>query len=626
LIDRNVQEINNWIAITREFDQTRTWISGDGETQAETDLPTVIGHYGGNSAMDEWSQKGKPWGIGETGMGYYGTPSQVSKVNGDRAFESQLGRMEGLAGEAFDNISRQRNLSASYTCVFNLAWYGHKPLALGLSDITRAPELKDGIFFNDFVEGKSGYQPERLGPYTSTFNPGYDPTLPLYEPWPMFDAVKAAYADNYKDIENQWGKKLDNTVKVDKQELKQSIVWLAGKENSSNKDRFENMAVKFDPLSTNQKQLIFVDGSNPPSLNSKLVSNLKEATQKGSTLLFWGATENSKELLETLTYAKVEFYNRKASSYVIKGAHPILRGESNRNYYFSELTKKEVSDVTIGGEWVEQSQLLLEACNTDWHRWNYNGEDIKTASVYRSEREAKPAGNVIVRQAIGEGELIVSTLDLFKLGNQATSMIRNIITSLGGEFKGQVKDVPDALNADFVLENALFLGAILNPSADLDKVFSNDPISEEEFTKVKLGVKTAGLYWNILSADGDGIFQLHKLKLNSKRDCIGYLSFWMYSPRSLTDLLIEPNMPRLDMHFGVDDALAFSVNGKVVKEYQRVGAYAEDEFTYEGIPLEKGWNHVLIKVGQGGGEWSAKVRFSCTKPEFFKQIKTVVDR
>jgi len=58
-------------------------------------LPTIIGHYGDEGSMKNWSSQGKPWGVGETGMGYYGTPKQISAVNGNRTYESQLGRMEG---------------------------------------------------------------------------------------------------------------------------------------------------------------------------------------------------------------------------------------------------------------------------------------------------------------------------------------------------------------------------------------------------------------------------------------------------------------------------------------------------------------------------------------------------
>jgi hypothetical protein len=268
----------------------------------------------------------------------------------------------------------------------------------------------------------------------------------------------------------------------------------------------------------------------------------------------------------------------------------------------------------------------LEACNTDWLKWNYQGEDVKTAKVYRSEREAKSAGNVILRESVGKGELIVSTLDLFVLGNQSKGMIQNMIANLGGSFEGEVKALPDALNENMILVNALFLGSFKNESGDINQVFKHDPISESEFTKVKMGTKTNGLYWELASANEVGVFDIEKMNIKDKKNSVAYLSFWIYSPRSLTDLLIEPNMPRLDMHFGMDDALAFSINGKLIKEYLRTGPLVEDSFNFDGLPLEKGWNHMLIKVGQGAGRWAAKIRFSCNQEDFLKGLKTTVDR
>lgn len=78
----------------------------------------------------------------------------------------------------------------SDSSVFIPARYALSPLAFGMNDTTRAPDLSDGIFFPDFKEGVPGIQPERLGPYTSTLNPGYDKRLPLYKPAPLFDAMK----------------------------------------------------------------------------------------------------------------------------------------------------------------------------------------------------------------------------------------------------------------------------------------------------------------------------------------------------------------------------------------------------------------------------------------------------
>ncbi|MDX2431081.1 MAG: glycoside hydrolase family 2 TIM barrel-domain containing protein [Bacteroides sp.] len=625
LINRNIEEINQWVAIARENDPTRTWISGDGETMAETNLPTVIGHYGGDVELERWSSQGKPWGIGETGMAYYGTPAQVAKINGDRAYESQQGRMEGLAGEAFDLISQQRVHNASYSSIFNLAWYGLKPLALGLNDISRAPGLNDGIFFSEYVEGKAGYQPERLGPYSSTLNPGYDPTLPLYETWPLFEGVKAAFSDNYRDVVNPWKQVFDNTVRLEKLDEKQGLVFLS-EGGGEMKQQFEKMAILFEPLSLKQKQLILVDGAFPPAADQKLVTSLQTALEKGSTLLFWGASDASKSLLEALSESSVEFYERPATSYIIRGQHALLNGQSNASLYFSEMSKKPVSTFSMGGDWMITSRILLEACNTDWQKWNYQGEAIKTAKVYRNEREAKAPGSVIVGQAYGKGEVLVSTIDFFKVGSQSKFMIREMISNLGGTFEGKIEDVPEALNKDGVLTHVNFYGSVKNDSREIELVFDYAPLSEEEFTRVKIGSLTKGKYWDVISADEDGVFDFLQQKLKPSNYAAGYMSFWLYSPRSLTDLLVEPDMPRLDMHFGADDALAFSLNGKPVQEYLRESGFVEDELIFEGLPLEKGWNHMLIKVGQGTGDWKCKVRFSSTKPAFMEEIKSVVDR
>lgn len=623
MVSRNIEEINKWVAIARENDPTRSWISGDGETQAETDLPTVIGHYGGDAELKRWSDQGKPWGIGETGMAYYGTPAQVAKINGDRAYESQLGRMEGLAGEAFELISRQRDHHASYTSIFNLAWYGLKPLPLGLEDTQRTPQSDDGVFFTGYTEGIPGYQPERLGPYSTTLNPGYDPTLPLYKPWPLFNAVKEAFSDNYKDLDNRWNQVMDNTVRTDQSYDQRSVVWLAN-ESSDLKEKFDHLEIDFVPLDDARNQLILVDGGHPPAENPVLIESLRSAIEKGSSLLVWGAADVSIDFIDAVTNSKIEFYERNASSYIVSSQHPILNGQSNASLYFTEITKNPISTKTIGGRWTGNANVILEACNTDWRKWNYQPENVKTAMVYRAEQEAKPTGNVIVSQKMCSGEIIVSTVDFFDVGDQTRFLVRSMISHLGGTFRGTGRDVPYAIDKEGVLRNANFYGSVKNDSREIELVFDYDPLSAEEFMQVEIGTLTKGIYWDILSSGDDGVFNFLQENLKHKNHASVYLGFWMYSPRSLTDLLIEPDMPRLDMHMGVDDAVAVNINGELIIDYLRESAFIEDELTYEGVPLEKGWNHILIKVGQGTGDWKCRVRFTSTVPGFLDEIKTAV--
>ena len=140
----------DWRDIVRANDPTRPWISADGEDDGDGILPVTVGHYGDMNSMKHWVGIGKPWGIGEHSMAYYGTPEQVAKYNGERAYESQLGRMEGLANECYHLLASQRNMGASYSTVFNMAWYSLKPLPLGKKDMTTEPDInKDGIFFTD---------------------------------------------------------------------------------------------------------------------------------------------------------------------------------------------------------------------------------------------------------------------------------------------------------------------------------------------------------------------------------------------------------------------------------------------------------------------------------------------
>ncbi|MCU0474011.1 MAG: glycoside hydrolase family 2 [Bacteroidales bacterium] len=622
LINRNIKEINQWVALAKETDPTRDWISGDGETDDVTDLPTVIGHYGNIQSMKKWSGMDKPWGIGETGMAYYGTPYQVAKVNGDRAYESQLGRMEGLAGEAFDLISTQRKLGASYCSIFNLAWYGLKPLTLGLNDTSRPSQLTDGIFFGEYKEGLPGYQPERLGPYTTTFNPGYDPVLPFYETWPLFDAVKAAYSDQYASLDNIWGKAINNTVMVGKSAEMTGVVLLSDSKSGDLKQYFKNMRLRFVPFSGNQEQLIIVDGNHTPVFDLPFIEQIRTAIQGGSYLLIWGATGNSKSLIEALTESKIEFFKRDATSYVIKNQHAILNGTSNANYYFSEFTKQPVSEYSIGGAWLNRAHVILEACNTNWNNWNYQGEPVKTAKVLRSEREAKANGNVLVYERIGKGELLVSTIDFFKLGDQITPFVRDIIRNMGAPFNDDKVEIHKALNNEMVLHNALFLGSF-KPEDE----YSYDIINiKETYKDIKKFGKVNEFYWIDAVADSSGVFDFKKMNITYKEWCGAYLSFWVYSPRSLTDLLAEPDMPRLDMHFEVDDMFALYVNGNMVKAFMHKDEWSKGEAIYEALPLEKGWNHILVVTGQTLGDWKTKIRLASAKPEFLKEIKSAVDK
>ena len=600
--ERQIAEINNWVKIVRENDPTRSWISGDGEDMRPTDLPVVIGHYGDESSMQKWSSEGKPWGVGETGMGYYGTPRQIAAVNGNRAYESQQGRMEGLAVEAYDLISKQLKYKATYASVFNIAWYGLKPLEFGLRDVTRAPIPSDGVFFQNFREGVPGMQPERLGPYTSTLNPGYDPALPLYSPWPMFDAIKAVNATPPLPFT------IENTDQMRIQVMPAAIaeVGFLASAGSPLKDQWQELGVPFVEITKKQiPSLLIIDGLNPPA-DPVSKQTINTCLANGGTVLIWGAAPESKDGLNALLPYPLELTERRATSFLKKTDDVFLGILDNKDYYFTELTRLSVMQYGLSGDLVRGAEILLEPSNTDWTRWNSRGEYLKTAAVYRSEREAKPGGAALVKVASGKGHIYLTSLDLRQLKSEGETLLRTMLTNLGLTLKDVPLNTRRAFASDGALERAIFLS---ESAADGNKLLT---MENQQFATTFESGEPA-----FAQTDMQGFMNLSRLQGVRPNDKTASLSFWLFSPRSLVNLLVEPDMPKLNLIIDGQTGVKSYINGAAVN----MNGKRIDE-----MPLERGWNHILLQFEREpqSRNWRAKVQLESSSKAFFQQLKSSV--
>ena len=602
--ERQVAEINNWVQIVRDSDPTRAWISGDGEDMRPTDLPIVIGHYGDENTMKKWSSEGKPWGVGETGMGYYGTPRQIAAVNGNRAYESQQGRMEGLAVEAYRLIEKQLEYKASYASVFNIAWYGLKPLEFGLRDVTRAPLPEDGIFFPPFKEGVPGMQPERLGPYTSTLNPGYDPALPLYLPWPMFDAIQAINATPPRPyiVENK-SERLVKTSKPVGALLEAGIIASA---ESRLKEQWQELGVPLGVFTKKQiPSFLIIDGQNPLSdLASKQM--IDACLANGGTVLVWGATPESVDKLNVLLPYTLELTGRSATSFIKQADDPFIDTLNNKDFYFTELSRLPVMQYGLSGEIVRSGKVILEAGNTDWSRWNSRAEYLKTASVYRSEREAKPEGAALVKTTAGKGVIYLVSMDLMRLKSDGENLFRAMLSNLGLALKDVPLNTRRAFASDNSLERAIFLNG---KEADESKLLS---MGNREFATAYESGEPA-----LAQSDMQGSFNFTRMPGVSQSDSTVYLSFWISSPRSLVNLLVEPNMPKLNLIIeGQSGIRSAHINGRAVTLNER---------RIDEMPLESGWNHILLRFERGQSRgWSTRILLESNNQAFFQQLKTSV--
>ncbi|MDL2303012.1 glycoside hydrolase family 2 [Dysgonomonas sp. OttesenSCG-928-D17] len=621
LVQKQLDEINRWVRIAKESDPTRAWISGDGETDRPTDLPTVIGHYGGTDGMKKWSSEGKPWGIGEQSMAYYGTPKQASEYNSNRAYESMLGRMEGVAIESYDLIKTQRELNAAYSSVFNLAWYGLQPLELGMKDTTRPPVSEDGIFFG-FEDGAYGMQPERLGPYTTTLNPGYDASIPLYRTWPLFDAVRNA---NATPILPYSGKIKDVAEQIKEITPADAVILYAGA-NSKLGESLENMGIKAvadGKVSANT--LVIIDGNNPPA-NTKVQTNkIRNAIEVGAKIFIVGVNPQTKDFVNTILPYNISLEERKATSFLKQGTPTLLQGLDHSDFYFSELIPREKTAMNYGltGDFVLKSAILLRACNTDWQRWNYRPETSKTGNVFRSERETKGSDVVIASLKSGRAEIILSTLDLSEIALETRPLFTRILTNLGAVVSNDnIKDM-QALDKNASLQRALVLGPLSKQSQNAGELLSTDYIDGESTLNPHLNTTSDNQLWKVAACDTKGIFTLSKP--DRDRIPVAYISFWLYSPRSLSNLLAEPDMPSMDMYIDTEDSFIVYMNGNQII-YKEVPA--DTTHKVANIMPDKGWNHIMIKLvnPKNNSQIKTAVRFNSEDKNFMKQILSSVVR
>ena len=618
--DKLVKHYGIWADICRKLDPSRPWISADGEDDGEGLFPAYVVHYGGEGAMDRGKQSGKPWGVGEAGNAYYGTPEQVAETNGDRAYESFQGRMEGVAADSYKILTMQRERDAVYRSVFNLVWYGLKPLPLGLKDTTKVPTLNDGVFFTSYQENQPGVQPERLGPYSSTLNPGYDPSLPLYQTWPLFDAIRDASAETPKEAA-RWNKKAVNIPPAKPLPPVTSLKLLAGA-GSSLADDLKRTGVPLDKMGKEKiPAILFIDGINPPAADSKLL--IDKVLNKGGSVIVWGADQQKLATLNLLLPAPITLTSRNSSALLPVGKDNLISGISVADLYFSELRPAEIITYGLAGPLVEQSEVLLTANPTDWLRWNKQPEYSKTGSIVRSEREQQPSGVALIKKKVANGTLIVTSLPSEAKLAKGDKLIRQLLTNAGVPLESG-SDMNQALLKDGTLVRELFLGTF--PISSLNEGVNQNFIDPATSNEIRSGVTIEGKTW-IPFYNEKGIADLSVIKNTGPvNHAVAYLSYWVSSSRSLEDLLIEPNMPVVNLEVTASNAVQVYLNGKLVLNNVRNGNYEGGKAVANELKLRQGWNHFLVKLIQIDGKWQFSGKLTSNQPEFLNTLVSALER
>ena len=115
-----------------------------------------------------------------------------------------------------------------------------------------------------------------------------------------------------------------------------------------------------------------------------------------------------------------------------------MHGLNNSDFYFCELQKTNASSYSLKGACVEEGDVLLNACKTDWRKWNKRPEEIKTAGTIRSEYECTAATPVFVKCQQNASTFYLNTLTEFansEKGFNTLSAIRNSLPKAGSQYR-----------------------------------------------------------------------------------------------------------------------------------------------------------------------------------------------
>jgi hypothetical protein len=194
-------------------------------------------------------------------------------------------------------------------------------------------------------------------------------------------------------------------------------------------------------------------------------------------------------------------------------------------------------------------------------------------------------------------------------------MDRRLLENLGVELSPQM-DVGEPFLKNGTLARTLAAGhfsAAVKPyinHGDRARFRENERVQDVRWVSVR-------------AAETNG-FTLKGAPLSGASDnSVTYLSFWVQSPRSLDNLLIEPNVPKLDFTFESEDAIELFLNGKSVLAHAAVG---EKAIASSGLPLQTGWNHFLVRLVHKTGNDIFSARLTSSDPAFLDALHSALQR
>jgi hypothetical protein len=256
----------------------------------------------------------------------------------------------------------------------------------------------------------------------------------------------------------------------------------------------------------------------------------------------------------------------------------------------------------------------------DWRRWSYRSEQVKTASIFRSQVENPGPLAAIAIRSVGQGRIILCNMSPEVKTTKKSAVVRKIFSNEG------IRVDQDVQQSGFMDSGGRLMRALVCGSfgvTNVDEAYTGKAPTGE----IRENGRSNNHRWTLRDADNAGVFDFKSGMIRGDQEnAYAYLAIWIKSSKPLNDLLSEPNLPKLSFTYGCDDGCELFLNGEMLATQKRVGPLEPDGFSENPLLLKLGWNQLVIKVVQKDGNWQFAGKFGCSDLPFLQKLELAAEK
>jgi hypothetical protein len=199
-------------------------------------------------------------------------------------------------------------------------------------------------------------------------------------------------------------------------------------------------------------------------------------------------------------------------------------------------------------------------------------------------------------------------------------MLSQLFTNMGVEVNEVEFKRGSVFSQTSDLTKALLAGCFQAQS--FEEALEKDFLGDESGIQPELDMKTGSCIWKVAGTK-TGEFDLDRMQADNDAGAyrVAYLSFWVFSPKPMDEILADPNVPRVHFEFSASMGSKVWLNRREV--YQNRAA--TEGALIEKLPLKKGWNQFLVKVVGTPDAWKFRGKLISGDMELLASMRSALN-